>query len=824
MLNKAKSWINKYMFKTQELSGKRNSPTLNTLLNFLDQHSLGEILPYRLYDENYEIYINEGNQGLVFEATPLVGATEQTISLLTNIIEHLLPENSSIQFLLYASPKISNYLKAWADHRAERGEIFSQLAKERIDFLSKGARGSLLKSGDFPIRNFRLIISVSLEETVTKTSVLTLKDSLKRSLKSINIDTISLSPDKLLQLAGEFFSPDLSPVPRNVTWRKNDLINNQCAFPDTSSQITPNGLTINEDETEIRMYSVSKFPDSWPQWAMQSLIGDLYLETQRIRCPFFLSLSVHIPNQAYEASSAAMKSMRANHIANSPAVKYVPEVTQIAEERRFLNTYISKGGRVVKVTFQVGIISEPKNIVKDESVLESLFVSQGWRLFRHRYIHAPMLLACLPMVQDKEVFRHFQRFGVVHTLPSNVVANIAPLQGELKGMKVPRLMLTGKRGQLFWFDPFSNESGNYNVCITGKSGSGKSVFMQELAHSIVGSGGRLWIIDVGRSYERTCKLIGGEFIEFGLTQHVCLNPFTNIKIFDEDQLSLLKPIIEQMIAPNDPISDIERVIIEEALQQTWIDFKQTNNITKISKWLCSNKDPRAQDLGKRLYPYTEKGVYGRYFNGPSSISFDNPFLVLELEELKNKGEMQSIVLMLIIFQITTTIYGGDRSTETACFIDEAWQLLRGEKIKEFIENMARRARKYNASLITGTQSIQDYFDNPAAQAIYNNSDYTIILSQLPQAIDQLKKDSKFALDPHKEQLLKGLSMRAGEYADIFIQGPDWYAVNQLILDDFTLALYSTKGEQFYAVQQLQKQGKSLIEAVRLVAKAAFNDR
>ncbi|HRE33083.1 MAG TPA: DUF5934 domain-containing protein, partial [Candidatus Berkiella sp.] len=189
---------------------------------------------------------------------------------------------------------------------------------------------------------------------------------------------------------------------------------------------------------------------------------------------------------------------------------------QIAQERRYIIDMLNKNGRLVKLSFQIVLISEPEQVVKDESVLESLFISQGWHLYRHRYVHVPMLYACLPMTQDKALFSMLQRFGVVHTQPAHVVANVAPLQGELKGMTVPRLMLTGRRGQLFWFDPFSNDSGNYNVCVTGKSGSGKSVFMQELAASIVGSGGRLWVIDVGRSYEKTCKLLGGEFVEFSI--------------------------------------------------------------------------------------------------------------------------------------------------------------------------------------------------------------------------------------------------------------------------------------------------------------------
>lgn len=825
MLKDFQSWIEKNIFEIGDFS-KKESPTFRDLKKFIAQHSLGEIVPYRMYDEENEIYYNETTQGLVFEATPLIGATEQTIHLLTNLINHQLPEGASIQFLLYASPKVDSYLTAWAANRAERGERFVQLAQERVRFLAQGARGSLLKSGDFPIRTFRLIISLTLPNKQSVFEVTSLKETIKRSLKSLNVHVEALLPHQLIQLLGELFCPDVSSEPRKTSWRKRDQLNEQCVFHDVSSQITPNGVIVNEGESEIRLFSVSKFPEYWPQWAMQNLIGDLFLETQRIRTPFFLSLSVHIPNQAYESSKAAMKSMRAYRIANSPAAKYVPEASQIADERRYVIDLLNKNNRLVKLTFQIGLISEPSSITKDESVLESLFISQGWQLYRHRYTHLPLLFSCFPMVQDKELFQTFQRFGVVHTQPAHVVANVAPLQGEFKGMEVPRLMLTGRRGQLMWFDPFSNDAGNYNVCVTGKSGSGKSVFMQELATSIVGSGGNVWVVDVGHSYENICKLLGGEFIDFGMDKQICINPFSNIKELDEDQVVLLKIIIEKMAAPNDPITDIDRVLIEEAIQATWQQYRQENNITHIAHYLCENSDLRAQDLGRRLYPYTEKGIYGRYFNGKATITYDNPFLVMELQELKTKGDMLSIVLLLIFFQITILMYKGKRNINFAFIIDEAWKVLAGDedKIKKIGEEMGRCARKYQFSLITGTQSLQDYFDNPAAEAIYNNSDYTIILMQKAGVIEKLKSDQKISLDPHMEKLIQSLRMSEGEYAEMLIRAPNWYSVAQLILDDFTLALYSTKGKQFQAVQDWQKQGKSLVEAVRMVAKESFHDR
>ena len=133
---------------------------------------------------------------------------------------------------------------------------------------------------------------------------------------------------------------------------------------------------------------------------------------------------------------------------------------------------------------------------------------------------------------------------------------LAPLQGEWKGTQRPSLLLPGRRGQIAIWNPFDNMEGNYNVAIAAKSGSGKSVLTQEYIVSLVGSGGRVWVIDIGRSYEKTCRMLGGEFIEFTPDNVISINPFTFITNFD-DSLELLKPLSAAMARPSSTTSDEE---------------------------------------------------------------------------------------------------------------------------------------------------------------------------------------------------------------------------------------------------------------------------
>src|SRR3546814_4504270 len=55
------------------------------------------------------------------------------------------------------------------------------------------------------------------------------------------------------------------------------------------------------------------------------------------------------------------------------------------------------------------------------------------------------------------------------------------------------------RSQPFFWSPFENSAGNHNVAVFGKSGSGKSVVLQEITSALVGAGAKVIVIDDGRS-------------------------------------------------------------------------------------------------------------------------------------------------------------------------------------------------------------------------------------------------------------------------------------------------------------------------------------
>ena len=72
-------------------------------------------------------------------------------------------------------------------------------------------------------------------------------------------------------------------------------------------------------------------------------------------------------------------------------------------------------------------------------------------------------------------------------------------------------------------------------------------------------------------------------------------------------------------------------------------------------------------------------------------------------------------------------------------IDEAWMLLPYPEAVDFLNTMARRARKRNVSLAVMSQKFQDFYEKPEVQAVLTSSDTKLFLAQDKSEIQYIKR-------------------------------------------------------------------------------------
>ena len=784
------------------------------LLSSFQKDSFCENLPYLGYDEKTEIFINKSSLGFVIEVVPLVGASDSSKKEIQSLFDEILEEGDSLQLLLWADHRIDSILKKWENGSKTSNEVVVELGRKRREFFKNNPPQCC--------RQFRFILSYSVatQNESLENGIKKLDEKKKRVLKILTSMTHARSWDvkKLLNVVDGMVCFNPSSEEREFDWNPYQSISSQfnCSG---KVRVKKDGLEWDNDEVSLfKSFQISKYPQHWSLDAMQMLIGDVVNDSYRINDPFFLQYAVYCPKQSKEESKFWQKSQIIENQGRSASLlRMIPELAQELSECDAIRRSVKKGSRFVWTQFSAGLWSSKERMTQSSQVLTSLFRINSFTIQESRFLHLPQFISTLPMSWASCV-KDLKELNLLKTTITPECGNLVPIQGEWAGTRNPGMLLVGRRGQILNWNPFDNRSGNYNVSVVGRSGSGKSVFMQDLLLAGLRTGAKVFVLEVGRSFEKMADILGGQQIHFSQSSHICLNPFSNLPQ-DKDEMELeiamIKSIVACMASPNQGVSDYELALIEKAIR--YACGQKNATITHVSEWLQQQEDIRSKTLGVMLTPYTKDGVYGKHFEGKNNVNFHNQLVLVELEELKEKKDLQSVVLQVFVMAITNQAFLGDRKTPFYICIDEAWDLLRGPQTGIFIETLARRLRKYNGSLVVGTQSIDDFFATPGAKAAFENSDWLCMLTQKMSSVNQLGKSGKLDLTESKKRAIESLKTVHGEFSEVMIMDADGnYSISRLIVDPFSLLLYSTNAQEYSRIKDYKNKGYPISEAINMV--------
>lgn len=116
-------------------------------------HKICDLFPYSSFDDTHSLFINDESVGFVIETPPLVGSSEEMQKEISNLFLNIFPEESGIQFMLWADPHIGDKCDVYQESRKGHGELFEDMAKHRADYLKSLVIDS--KLSPYVLRNFR---------------------------------------------------------------------------------------------------------------------------------------------------------------------------------------------------------------------------------------------------------------------------------------------------------------------------------------------------------------------------------------------------------------------------------------------------------------------------------------------------------------------------------------------------------------------------------------------------------------------------------------------------------------------------------------------
>jgi len=391
-----------------------------------------------------------------------------------------------------------------------------------------------------------------------------------------------------------------------------------------------------------------------------------------------------------------------------------------------------------------------------------------------------------------------------HTFDRSSMATVFPFfSSEIGHQKGIPFAFNRQTGLPILFDNFSPSLSNYNMIIFGKSGAGKGVTIKTLtSRSSVLMGIESLALDAEGEYGIVAESLGGINVTISPNSNTIINLFDlepetvrdeitgrernilNVENKVEDVTQALLTMARGSTRSKE-VNELTKQIISEAVAQEYAAIGITNNIeslyepqhpsmiTKnnervkkemptIGTWyrriVENEKKNTNQDyrfhysyLAKVMKQYTrEYNGQMAYFDGQSTFELleNVPFINLDISQLEERfaRPLAQQILLSWIWEKYVKKNSEDRgkAKQKRVLIDEAWMLLPYPEAVDFLNTMARRARKRNVSLCVMSQKFQDFYEKPEVQAVLTSSDTKLFLAQDKSEIEYIREVFKLS--------------------------------------------------------------------------------
>lgn len=357
------------------------------------------------------------------------------------------------------------------------------------------------------------------------------------------------------------------------------------------------------------------------------------------------------------------------------------------------------------------------------------------------------------------------------------------------------------------YDNFSSKLTNYNMVIFGKSGAGKSVTIKTLtARSAVLMGIESLALDAEGEYTVVAEALGGVNVTLSPNSKTVINLFDiepeNVKdeITGKERTVLsvenkVEDVTNSLLTMargstrSQEVNELTKQIISEAVAEEYAALGITNNVESLytrdenggaidisNNYLGRTKKdmPTIGSWFKRIqrkaeenenpdyrfhYSYLVKVMkqYVReyqgqmaYFDGQSTFELLDglPFINIDISQLEERfaRPLAQQVMLSWVWEKYVKKNSEDKTkaSKKRVLVDEAWMLLPYPEAVDFLNTMARRARKRNVSLAVISQKFQDFYEKQEVQAVLTSSETKLFLAQDKSEIQYLKEVFKLS--------------------------------------------------------------------------------
>ena len=306
----------------------------------------------------------------------------------------------------------------------------------------------------------------------------------------------------------------------------------------------------------------------------------------------------------------------------------------------------------------------------------------------------------------------------VHTFDRRSMGTVFPFTTSEIGHPtgVP-LGFNKQTGVPILFDNFHPSLTNYNMVIFAKSGAGKSVTMKTLiSRSAVLMGIESLALDAEGEYSIVAESLGGINVVLGPNSKTIINLFDIEPEIVKDEITGKERVVLNV---ENKVEDVTQALLTMARGST-----RSAEVNELTKQIIADYKFHYSYLLKVMKQYIrEYDGQMAYFDGQSTFELLDgaPFINLDISQLEERfaRPLAQQILLSWIWEKYVKKNSEDRTkaSKKRVLVDEAWMLLPYPEAVDFLNTMARRARKRNVSLAIISQRFQDFYEKPEAQAV-----------------------------------------------------------------------------------------------------------
>ena len=428
----------------------------------------------------------------------------------------------------------------------------------------------------------------------------------------------------------------------------------------------------------------------------------------------------------------------------------------------------------VTILFRINAKSQ-EELNNKTNLLKNEFAKMSAKLRTLNFRQFEGLKANLPLNSCKIL--DFERNMTADGLATMFPISNSNQESSPEGVVIGRNYFTGLP---VYLDTFSKDLANPHLCILGESGAGKSVTMDVIGtRSLVVLNRQLAILDNEGEYKKRTESLSGRIIKIRQGVPSGINLF-DIEVEENDNgiekvdilgkvaeiRALLAGIMNNYMGRTlnaKELVDIESAVIEtykeKGITQDKDSLYEKNagevngkiTLNKIKKKMPTLTDfqrilatkKNSKELAEILTGFL-KGKSLGIFDCISTVNTNDQLLEFDISEITDEVTKFYANLVITTWILEKYMKKNAKYPRKAVHIDEAWTLIKYEETANFIEVLARKARKKGVSLVIATQSPDELISSPQGRAILNNCDTTLLMKQSPMSVDKVIEHFKLA--------------------------------------------------------------------------------